>query len=78
MMDEHSLVLAPIMVEVTFGAVEFINAQGIIIFLFKQNVKQSLKLSRGGYTVENGRIVLEGPGEDLLKNEYLLKVYLGI
>jgi branched-chain amino acid transport system ATP-binding protein len=65
-------------VEAIFKAEEFINAQGIIIFLFEQNIKQSLELSRRGYTVENGRIVLESPGEELLKNEHLRKVYLGI
>ncbi len=78
MMDEPSLGLAPIMVKLIFETVKSINAQGITILLVEQNVKQSLELSRRGYTVENGRIVLEGTGEELLRNEHLRKAYLGI
>ncbi len=78
MMDEPSLGLAPIMVKMIFETVKSINAQGMTILLVEQNVKQSLELSRRGYTVENGRIVLEGTGAELLKNEHLRKAYLGI
>jgi len=78
MMDEPSLGLAPIVVRTIFDTVRSINAQGITILLVEQNVKQSLELCRRGYTVENGRITLEGTGPDLLKNEHLRKAYLGI
>jgi branched-chain amino acid transport system ATP-binding protein len=78
MMDEPSMGLAPIVVKRIFETVKSINAQGMTILLVEQNVKQSLELSRRGYTVENGRIVLEGTGEELLKNEHLRKAYLGI
>jgi branched-chain amino acid transport system ATP-binding protein len=78
MMDEPSLGLAPIMVKMVFETVKSINAEGRTILLVEQNVKKSLELSRRGYTIENGRIVLEGSGEELVKNEHLRKAYLGI
>jgi branched-chain amino acid transport system ATP-binding protein len=78
MMDEPSLGLAPIMVKMAYETVKSINAEGRTILLVEQNVKQSLELSRRGYTIENGRIVLEGSGEELVKNEHLRKAYLGI
>ncbi len=78
MMDEPSLGLAPIVVKTIFDTVKSINGQGITVLLVEQNVKQSLELCRRGYTVENGRITLEGTGPELLKNEHLRKAYLGI
>ena len=78
MMDEPSLGLAPIMVKMVFETVKTINSQGTTVLLVEQNVKQSLELSRRAYTVENGRMVLEGSGAELLKNEHLRKAYLGI
>jgi branched-chain amino acid transport system ATP-binding protein len=78
MMDEPSLGQAPIVVKMIFETVKSINAQSMTILLVERNIKQSLELSRRGYTVENGRIVLEGTGKELLKNEHLRKAYLGI
>ena len=52
--------------------------EGMTILLVEQNVRQSLKLCDRAYVLENGRIVLEGSGEDLLENERVRKAYLGI
>jgi len=78
MLDEPSLGIAPMMVREIFRIVRQINAQGTTILLVEQNVSQSLALSHRGYLIENGRIVMEGKGHDLLEDENLQRSYLGI
>ena len=78
MMDEPSLGLAPIMVKMIFETIRAINRQGLTVLLVEQNVKQSLDLCHRGYALENGRIVLEGTGEELLSNAHLRTAYLGL
>ncbi len=77
-LDEPSLGLSPILVQQTFSIVKDINGKGISIFLVEQNVFHSLSLANRGYVLENGRIVLEGNGKELLHNEHVKKAYLGI
>ena len=78
MLDEPSLGLAPIVVEMIFKVLREVNWQGTTILLVEQNVKESLDIATRGYVLENGRIVLEGPGKDLLQNAHLKKAYLGM
>ena len=78
MLDEPSLGLAPLMVKNIFGIVKKINEQGTAVLLVEQNIHHSLMISNRGYVVENGQIVLEGKGPDLLRNDYIKKAYLGI
>jgi branched-chain amino acid transport system ATP-binding protein len=78
MLDEPSLGLAPIVVGMIFQVLQEVNRQGVTILLVEQNVKESLDISSRGYVLENGRVVLEGAGKDLLENSYLKKAYLGL
>jgi len=78
MFDEPSLGLAPILVQKVFEIIKEIREQGITVLLVEQNVMHSLRIADKGYVLENGKIVLEGKGEELLNNEYLKKAYLGI
>jgi branched-chain amino acid transport system ATP-binding protein len=78
MLDEPSLGLAPIVVKAIFETVRRVNGKGITILLVEQNVKQCLELSHRSYVLENGRIVLQGSGGEILKNEHLRKAYLGL
>jgi branched-chain amino acid transport system ATP-binding protein len=78
MLDEPSLGLAPIVVEMIFKVLQEVNRQGVTILLVEQNVKESLDISSRGYVLENGRVVLEGVGKDLLENSHLKKAYLGL
>jgi branched-chain amino acid transport system ATP-binding protein len=64
--------------EIIFKVLQEVNRQGVTILLVEQNVKESLDVSTWGYVLENGRIVLEGPGKDLLLNAHLKKAYLGM
>jgi branched-chain amino acid transport system ATP-binding protein len=78
MLDEPSLGLAPILVKSIFDIIKQINHQGTTVLLVEQNIYHSLLLSDKGYVMENGKIVLEGKGKELLESEYVRKAYLGI
>ena len=78
MLDEPSLGLAPIIVKEIFRIIGEINRLGTTVLLVEQNTRQALALSRRGYVLENGRVVLEGSGADLLGNEHVKRAYLGM
>jgi branched-chain amino acid transport system ATP-binding protein len=78
MLDEPSLGLAPLLVKQVFTTVKQINAQGITVLLVEQNVFHSLSISARGYVLENGSVVLEGGGQELLSNPQVREAYLGI
>ncbi len=78
LLDEPSLGLAPLLVKQVFTTVKQINAQGITVLLVEQNVFLSLSISARGYVLENGSVVLEGGGKDLLNNPQVREAYLGI
>lgn len=77
MLDEPSFGLAPISVERMFKAVEKINQQGVTILWVEQNVKACLELAHRAYLLENGLIVGEGKGKELLSFESVRQAYLG-
>ncbi len=76
--DEPSLGLAPLLVETTFQVIEKIKKENVAILIVEQNVYKALTLADRGYVIENGRIVMEGTGKELLNDEYLKTAYLGI
>jgi branched-chain amino acid transport system ATP-binding protein len=78
MLDEPSLGLAPILVRQVFETVKAINSQGITVLLVEQNVFHALSTSSRGYVLENGSVVLEGGGKELLNNPQVREAYLGI
>ncbi len=78
MLDEPSLGLSPVMVTAMFEAIREINQGGTTILLVEQNVFRALKLSHRGYILEDGRVVAEGPSEDLLRNPQVRTTYLGL
>jgi len=77
LLDEPSLGLAPIMASKIFKTIKEINREGITVLLVEQNARAALKLSSRGYVLENGRVALQGKGEELLNNEEVRKAYLG-
>jgi branched-chain amino acid transport system ATP-binding protein len=78
MLDEPSLGLAPLIVKEIFRIIGEINRSGTTVLLVEQNTRQALALSRRGYVLENGRVVLEGSGAELLGNEHVKRAYLGM
>jgi branched-chain amino acid transport system ATP-binding protein len=77
MLDEPSLGLAPIIVELIFQIIIDINKIGTTILLVEQNANMALSIANRAYILESGRIKLEGPAKDLSKNEEVRKAYLG-
>ncbi|KPK46463.1 MAG: hypothetical protein AMK74_00215 [Nitrospira bacterium SM23_35] len=78
MLDEPSLGLAPMLVKTVFEAVQQINDGGTTVLLVEQDVQHSLELSHRGYVFENGRVVMEGNGKELLEDPHIRKAYLGL
>jgi branched-chain amino acid transport system ATP-binding protein len=78
MLDEPSLGLAPILVGKVFEVLRELNDRGVTILLVEQNVSSALSLCNRGYVLENGRIVLEGSGQELLNNPHVKEAYLGV
>ena len=69
--------LAPLIVQDIFRTLQRINAEGLTIFLVEQNVRQALKLAQRAYVLENGRVVLQGSGAELLGDPRVQAAYLG-
>jgi branched-chain amino acid transport system ATP-binding protein len=78
LIDEPSSGLAPIVVEDVFEMIKQLRSHGMSILLVEQNVQQTLEIADRGYVMENGRILLEGPSEELMQNEDIRKAYLGL
>ncbi|MFD4818037.1 ABC transporter ATP-binding protein [Peribacillus butanolivorans] len=78
LLDEPSLGLAPIMVKTVVETIERLAENGYTIILVEQNVMTSLRISKKGYVLQEGRVVMEGLGTELLEHEELRKSYLGV
>ncbi len=78
LLDEPSLGLHPIMVSRIFENIKRINERDVTVLLVEQKVTFALKMSDRAYVLENGRVVLGGPGETLLSHEHVRKTYLSV
>ena len=79
MFDEPSLGLAPAVVAEVLRIIARLNREdGLTVLLVEQNVAASLRLAHRGYVLENGSIVLEGAGDDLLGDPRVREAYLGL
>jgi branched-chain amino acid transport system ATP-binding protein len=77
-LDEPSLGLAPIIVGKVLDTLRKINEEGVTILLVEQNIRDSLNIADRGYVIEEGKIIIEGKGRELLSNDHIKEVYLGI
>jgi branched-chain amino acid transport system ATP-binding protein len=77
LLDEPSLGLAPLMVEEIFRIITEINNEGVTILLVEQNANMALQIAQHGYVMETGSIALDDSANNLIKNDYVRKVYLG-
>jgi len=79
MLDEPSLGLAPLLVQQVFDLVQQINNDlGVTVLLVEQNVRRSCEISNRAFVLENGRIVLDGSGLEMLENDHVREAYLGV
>jgi branched-chain amino acid transport system ATP-binding protein len=77
-LDELSLGLAPIMLDVLVDAIGKIHAEGATILVVEQDVAVAFDLATTGYVLENGRVVLSGPTAELRSNPHVKTAYLGL
>jgi branched-chain amino acid transport system ATP-binding protein len=78
LLDEPSLGLAPLMVEEIFRIISEINKEGVTILLVEQNANMALQTAQYGYVMETGTVALHDTAENLIRNDYVRKVYLGV
>lgn len=78
LLDEPSLGLAPSIVMDMFDAIRRINADGLSVLLVEQNVSMAMEIAKRVYVLEEGRIVMEGPADDLMRRPEIRKAYLGL
>ena len=78
MFDEPSLGLAPLVVKEVLHTIHVLNGRGLTILLVEQNVAVSLKISNRAYVLENGRVVMSGPGPTLLHDDRVRQAYMGL
>jgi branched-chain amino acid transport system ATP-binding protein len=78
MLDEPSMGLAPVLVDVIFETIKKLNEQGTTILLVEQNALMALSVAHRGYVLQTGSIVLTDDAAKLKKNEMVQKSYLGI
>ncbi len=77
-LDEPSLGLAPIVVDTIFHSITTIAREGVTVLLVEQNAPQALSISNRAYVLEEGRVALTGTGNELLNNDHVRRVYLGV
>jgi branched-chain amino acid transport system ATP-binding protein len=78
MLDEPSMGLAPVLVELIFDIVKILNDKGTTILLVEQNALMALSVAHRGYVLQNGEIVVSDTAANLRSNESVQKAYLGM
>jgi branched-chain amino acid transport system ATP-binding protein len=78
LLDEPSEGLAPLYVKALFDLIAKLRERGVTMLVVEQNVQHVLQLADRAYVLENGRIVMEGKGAELLADERLRTAYLGL
>ena len=77
-LDEPSLGIAPKVVKEIFDFIDKIRQTGISVVIVEQNAKETLMLSQRAYVLQDGKMVIEGYAKDLMNNDDVRKVYLGL
>lgn len=78
LLDEPSMGLAPLLVELIFDIIKKLNEEGTTILLVEQNALMALSIAHRGYVLQTGEIVLADDAKKLMKNEEVQKTYLGV
>jgi branched-chain amino acid transport system ATP-binding protein len=78
LMDEPSMGLAPVLVELIFDTIQKINQEGTTILLVEQNALMALSIAHRGYVLQTGEIVISDTAKNLKENPTVQKAYLGM
>lgn len=77
MLDEPSMGLAPVLVDLIFDTIEKIRDSGVTILLVEQNALAALRVADYAYVMESGALKLEGPAPALAEDDEVIRAYLG-
>ena len=77
LMDEPSMGLAPMLVDLIFKSIVQLNKEGMTILLVEQNARKALRISDRAYVLQTGAITLSGTGQELLHDDTVREAYLG-
>jgi branched-chain amino acid transport system ATP-binding protein len=77
LLDEPSMGLSPVLVEIIFDIIQEINEQGTSILLVEQNAQMALAIADRAYVLETGKVIMQGTGDELLEDPNVIKAYLG-
>jgi branched-chain amino acid transport system ATP-binding protein len=78
LVDEPSLGLAPYLMQNVFEALQTLHNSGLTILLVEQNVNATLEITQRAYVIEQGKMAMEGESKEMMSNEHIQNVYLGI
>ena len=78
LLDEPSWGIAPKFVTKVLDTIQLVNQQGVSVLLVEQSLHKALAIADYGYVIQTGRIVMQGTGQDLLRNDDIKKAYLGL
>ena len=78
LLDEPSMGLAPLLVELIFDIIKKLNEEGTTILLVEQNALMALSIAHRGYVLQTGEIILSDSAKNLKNDEMVQKAYLGV
>ena len=78
MMDEPSMGLAPLVIQDIFRTIKKIHDDGVTVLLVEQNANAALKIADRAYVLEIGKLVKQGPAEELANDDSIRRTYLGV
>jgi branched-chain amino acid transport system ATP-binding protein len=77
LLDEPSMGLAPVLVDLIFDTIQTIRDQGVTVLLVEQNALAALRIADYAYVLESGSLKLTGPAKELAKDDEVVRAYLG-
>jgi branched-chain amino acid transport system ATP-binding protein len=77
LLDEPSMGLAPVLVDLIFDTIQTIREQGTTVLVVEQNALAALRIADYAYLLESGRLKLEGPGAELARDDGIVRAYMG-
>lgn len=78
LLDEPSMGLAPTIVQQIFDVVRHLKAKNLTVLLVEQNAFGALQIADRGYVLENGKVSMDGPAQELIADPRIREAYLGI
>jgi branched-chain amino acid transport system ATP-binding protein len=76
-MDEPTMGLSPLYVDRVLELISAVNREGVTVFMVEQNASLALQIAHHAYVVQSGRIILQGPADEMARNPRIRDAYLG-